>query len=250
MAIVKEILTDALIEVGILDPTLPIQADMANHALRTLNRMLDSFSVEDLMVYTENRDVYPLQIGVQRYEMGPASDPQLDPPITLSTTRPSNITRLSVLLTQSGPLPPEITIPILNTQEWQAVVVKNTVGGFPTSCYITGDFPTQNLYMWPIPQVQCSLVVYTWGILSRFDSISDVVNFPKGYEEALMYNLAVRIASAYGRQASPTTVEMARQGKARLRELNTENIYIGADSGLLGNNTGIAVASFGMVVDR
>lgn len=238
MTKVRELITDALIELGVIDPTQSLDANMAEHALRVLNRMLDAWSSENLMVFTENRNEYALALGKQTYTLGVGGD--------FNVARPVQITRLSVLL-NTGTL--ELPIPILLTQEWQRVSIKQLPSSFPTAAWITGDFPLQSIWVWPIPAVACSLVLYTWGQLLAFTSLDDTVQFPKGYADAIVSNLAVRLAATYGKQVSQSTGMLAQVSKSRIRTLNSEAIYIGSDPALTGNSSTIATRTFGLVVD-
>lgn len=241
MVKVRELIQEALSEIGVMDPTMSLDDSQANNALRSLNRMLDSWSNDDFFVYTENRSVIPLTNGVQSYTLGTGG--------TINMDRPVVISRASILLTGTTPSP-EIPIRILNTQEWQDVCVKTVQGGSPTSLYITGDFPLQNLIFWPVPNITCSFVMYYWGMLNQFASVNDDVVLPKGYEDAIVYNLAVRLCPTYGRQPSQLTVANASTARHRLRETNFEPIYIGSDPALgSGNFTTKGIRSFGYVID-
>lgn len=242
MTTVRTILSDALSEIGVLDPTMTMDADMASHALRMLNRMLEAWSAEDLLVYTMDRLTFPLTIGTQDYTIGTGG--------TINTPRPVQIERASILLTSQNPTQPvEIPIPILNTQQWQNYSVKNISSQFPTAVWLTGDFPLQKAYFWPIPQSQVSVIFYQWGLLDTFTSVNDAVEFPRGYEEAIVSNLAVRLCPTYGKQIPQATAILAQSSKNRLRTLNEEPIYIGSDPALLGISNTMAIRSFGLVVD-
>lgn len=240
MTTVRELIQDAAIEAGIQDPNESMSAEMSAHALRVLNRMLDAWSTEDLMVYTEERNVYALTIGQQDYTIGVGGN--------FNVARPVQVTRCSAILSGQTPVV-EIPIPILLTQDWQGVAVKTTTGSFPTSVYITGDYPLQKLSMWPIPSIACSIAIYSWGQLLAFSAITDTVQFPKGYADAIVYNLAVRLGNSYGRPLRPDIAGLAQQAKSRLRTINAEPIKIGSDSALTGNTSNIGVRSFGYVVD-
>ena len=240
MAKVREMIQDALSEIGVTDPTMSVDATTANHALRILNRMLESWSNEDFYVYTENRQELPLTSGRQDYTLGDGA--------FFNFPRPVVITRASILITGTSPSP-EIPIPILTTQEWQDVTVKQITGGFPTSVYITGDFPLQNLVFWPTPNVPCSFVLYYWGMLNAFTSLNDDVLLPKGYEDAIVSNLAVRLCPTYGRAVPQLTLANASASRHRLRETNAEPHYIGIGSYQSGVSSLKAIKSFGYVVD-
>ena len=239
MTKVRDLINDALSEIGVLDPTMAADANMANHALRILNRMLESWSNEDFYVYTENRQELPLTTGLQNYTLGDGAD--------FNFPRPVVVTRASILMTGTTPAP-EIPIPILTTQEWQDVCVKVVQGGMPTSVYLTGDYPLQKVIFWPIPTIPCSFVLYYWGMLSAFASINDNVLFPKGYEDAIVSNLAVRLCPTYGRAVPQLTLANASASRHRLRETNFEPSYIGTNPlGVSGSTKGIR--SFGYVID-
>lgn len=249
MTVVKDIVEDAVYELGILAPGDPLTPNISSHALRMLNRLVESLNIEGLLIYDEERNVYPLTVGTQTYELGPATDPQLDPPITLSTTRPVLISRLGVLLTENNPTN-EIGVSLLSDEDWAGVSVKQTTGGFPTGVHITGDFPTRKVECWPIPGMVCSLVVYNMRVIPTFTDLTNVISLPQGYEDLLMYNLAIRLAPSYGIQASPTTIELARQAKTRLRDIFTPECPISSDDALVGRANTIAIRSFGILVDE
>lgn len=241
MTTVRELIFDALIEIGVCDPTMALDANMGEHALRVLNRMLESWSNDDLMVYTENRDVYALTAGLQEYTLGGSSN--------FNAARPINITRASILLTATTPNV-EVPIQILLTQQWQNVSVKVVNGGFPTSVYVTGDFPLQKLIFWPVPQISCSAVIYSWGQLLAFSDITDTVSFPKGYSEAIVSNLAIRLCPTYGKQPSAATAGVARSSVDRIKCINNEPIYVGCDSpSRRSSGYSKAIQSFGYIVD-
>jgi len=61
--------------------------------------------------------------------------------------------------------------------------------------------------------------------------------------------LAVRAAPQYGRQVSPTTLEMARASKARIKAMNWEPVYRSADSAFRSSRNSIGNRSRGTVID-
>jgi len=239
MTTVLDIITDAHIALGVADPTNPLSSDAAAYGLRVFNRMLSSWNNEGLMVYTVNRTVFPITAGTQVWTLGTGG--------TLNMARPTRIHMASILI--PGTYPTEIPLQIFTDEEWQAVAVKNPSGGYPTGLWCTGDVPLNNLYLWPVPALTCSLVLYTWGRTAAFTDLSQAVVFPDGYEEAMVNGLALLLAPSFGIQPSPIIASVAGAAKLRIASLNWDPISLNVDSALMGSGTDIAMRSFGKVVD-
>ena len=239
MTTVREIITDAMIEIGILDPSEAASANQAAWALRHLNGMLEQWQNDDLLIYTVDRTLYPTVANQQIYTLGVGGDWATTQPV-----RPGQIDMVSVMV---GTV--EIPISVLNDEQWRDVTLKSTPSSFPLLMWSNGNFPLNTLYFWPIPTGIYSIVLYTWGQVSSFADINATVTLPKGYRDVLVFNLAKRLAPGMGVQASPNTSEEARKALATIKKMNWEPTYRSVDSALLGNHNNIAQRSRGMVVD-
>jgi len=243
MATVREICTDALIELGVLDPSETLDANQAAFALRTLNRMLQVWNTEDLMVYTVNRTTFNLVAGQQVYTLGTGGN--------FNMSRPARIDMISILV-NNGTYPLEIPLQILTDEEWRDTSIKTTPSIWPTKVWITGNMPLNSLYFWPVPQdstVDC--IIYSWGKMDGFTSINDTVSFPNGYEEALVTNLAMFLSSSYGIQPQGTLGLRAAMSKSAIQSLNVGPLYATVDGGLLsGRGNSLAIQTQGLQVDR
>ena len=239
MTTVLDIITDAHIALGAADPTNPLSPNAAAYGLRVFNRMLSSWNNEGLMVYTVNRMVFPITAGVQIWTLGSGG--------TLNMPRPARVQMASILI--PGANPTEIPLQIFTDEDWQRLAVKNPPGGYPTGLWMTGDVPLESVYLWPVPAFTCSLVLYTWGQTQAFTSLATTVQFPDGYEEAMVNGLALLLAPALGITPSPIIAAVAGAAKMRIASLNWEPISLSVDSALMGSGTDIAMRSFGKVVD-
>lgn len=239
MTTVRDILQDSLIEIGVLDPREAISGEDAARCFRVLNRMLSAWQTEDLMVYTVDRTAFNLVAGQQSYTIGVGGNFN-----TTYAVRPGQIDMASVIV--SGV---EIPIQVMNDEQWRDVTLKSVSSTFPLQMWSNGDYPLNTLYFWPIPAAVNSVVLYLWGQTVEFASVDTTVSMPQGYEEALVMNLAIRLASGYGTQPSPATVELARASKARIKRMNWQPTYRSVDSALLGNHNNIGQRSRGLVVD-
>lgn len=241
MTTVREIVTDALIQLGVCDPSESATADQAASALRELNRMIQAWNTEDLMIYTVDRQVFTLTVNKQFYTIGIGGDF-----VTTYPVRPGQIDLASVLVS-SGTV--EIPIEILNDEQWRDTTVKQVNSGYPLAMWSNGNYPLNTLAFWPVPQQVNSVVLYIWGQTSSFSDINASVTMPQGYEDALVSNLAIRLSPAYGVQPNPVLLQMAAQAKSRIKRMNWEPTYRSTDPALLGSHNSIGQRSRGYVID-
>lgn len=239
MATVREIVGDALIELGANGPADAMTAEDGAYALRALNRMVQKWSTEELTIYTVNRDLYALVAGTASYTLGTGG--------TWNSARPARIQMAAVMVNTARPI--EIPVQILTDEEWRDIAVKTTPSTFPTKIWATGNVPLNTIYCWPVPQDSTvQMVLYTWGRVNEFASLNDTVVLPLGYEEALVTNLAVALSNSYGMQVGPTLQQRAMASKAAIESLNVDPLYASFDS--FGGGRSVAIATGGLQVDR
>lgn len=236
MADARQIIQDALIQIGAVDVRDAMPAEDAAFGLRELNRMIASWNAEDLMVYTVDRQTFSFVPSQQFYTIGTGGD--------FNTSRPVVIEMASVLVNGA-----EIRIEILNDEQWRDVTLKTVSSTFPLQMWANGNYPLNTLAFWPIPTAVNTLVLYTWGQLPSFATVNQTVSLPQGYEDALVTNLAVRLSPGYGIQPSPVLMQNAQMAKARIKRINWEPTYRSVDSALLGSHSSVGDKSRGLVID-
>ena len=241
MSTVRDLITDALLEIGVISPVDAIEAEDAASGLRMLNRMISAWANDDLMVYTVDRQTFPLTVNKQFYTIGVGGDF-----VTTYPVRPGQINMASVLVA-GGTV--EIPIEILNDDQWRDMTVKQTNSGYPLAVWANGNYPLNTLAFWPVPQAVNSVVLYLWGQITAFPDVNAAVTLPQGYEDAIVYNLALRLAPGYGKSINPVTAEMARKSMAAVREMNWEPTFRRAESTLMGTHNSIGNRSRGYVID-
>jgi hypothetical protein len=229
----QNLIRDALRIAGVQQSGEALSADQASDHLRTLNRMLYSWDIERLMVYTINPMVYNLVPGTQFYLLGPETPPpgfaQLD------TVRPNKIEQAFIRVL-SGPQPYDRPLEIVQDEGWAAIGVKNVASPIPTILYNQGDYPATTIALWPLPNAANQLVLYVWNQLTKLADVNGSLDFPPGYEDAVVYNLAARLAPEYGFSLDPYSYQMASSSKHILKALNTSPLYLGCDKAVLGNS--------------
>lgn len=234
MTTVRELITDSLIEIGVIDPGEPLDAGTAQFALRTLARMLDRWSSEDLMIYTIKRNEFTLTANQQDYTLGTGGD--------FNIPAPAGIDMVSIL--QGGTIP-EVPVEIVSPAQWRDIAVKSTTSSYPTRVWIRKTEPLETLSFWPVPtDGSTKAAIYHWTLIGPYTSLDDVIQLPEGYEEAVMTNLAVYLAGPFKATIQPSLSQRAMTSKRNIELQNPTDWSVGTEL------TPIAISSFGIVVDE
>lgn len=225
----RDLVSASLRLIGAIASGDSMAAQEATDGLSALNRMLASWSTESLLVNAKVREVFPLVPGQQAYTMGVTGN--------FNTSRPLKIEAALIQVTGSSQ-PPELALQVLNMEQFASIVVKGVTSSIPTYLYCEGTNPLETLNLWPIPSTLQSIVLYSWKPLSTFPDINTDVVFPPGYDEALIYNLAIRLAPEYGKSTPGEVMQIATDAKAAIKRMNTKPQYLQIDDGIASKSGG------------
>ena len=102
--------------------------------------------------------------------------------------------------------PVDTMVTPLSSQEYQELSMK-TQSGTPTNAYYDTQINYGDLIVWPVPShVLDILVVEHEKTIADFDSTTDNPDFPTYWLDAIVSNLAVRIAPAYGKYTEASAI--------------------------------------------
>lgn len=207
----KRIVTRAMRKLGFLARTAePKDTELAD-AKNELRSMLDTWRLEKLMVVANSNLVFDLDPTKRIYTYSSASNSDF------VSERPVAILA-AVIDSGAGERWPleEITV-----AEYSALQNPNTPGTPSKFCY-AADYPQASIRLNCLPMqpllrltVQAPLVTLPADDTQEYD-------LPPGYEDALIYNLAVRIAPDLSVDLDQVTVAMARDSKRLIKLANFE----------------------------
>lgn len=223
---VVELITLALKDIGGIAKTQVPSPDELADAFAALNQMIDSWQAERLIVFENRRSVFPLTSGVAAYTIGVGG--------AFNIARPVWIQDAGLITTNTPTF--ELPIRMLTIDEYAALSLKTMTA--TQSWYLYNDYayPLSTLTFWPVPSATgLSVALYIPTAVSRFALTSDAVAFPPGYEEALRWNLAVRLCPSWGRQVDPVIAGMAMESLARIQRANKRLDTLGVDNALIGD---------------
>lgn len=196
----------------------------AQEALLMLNSMLALWQAEDLMPYGELISTFNLVNGTQTYTYGTGG--------VFNATRPQKITAANIILTSVSPAQ-RIPVDIINYQQWADISIQAQPSNtYPSVLYPDMAFPLMTLYLWGVPGSNLQLELFTWQQLQNFAALSDSFSMPPEYEEAIIYNLAVRLAPTMGLQAN---YDLAASSKATIQGLNAVTPVMECDEAIVAS---------------
>lgn len=100
----------------------------------------------------------------------------------------------------------EIQMAIVSYMSYFDIPVKGS-NGRPVQLHYNPDITSGDLYLWPRPDSSNYRIEFTYErILQDLDEATDDFDFPAEWLEPLMYQLAIRLAPAFGRDQKATAV--------------------------------------------
>lgn len=187
----SDLLYPALRLAGVtLAPGRKSSTDQEADAIGAINRMIGGWNIKPLMVFNKQITLWPTVANQQSYTLG--QDSGAGSPANWDGPRPTMIEFANLLLPGDQPIRREIKI--WTDEQWQRVPYQK-VYTYPEGLYSNGDFPFTRIYFYPIPDAVYQVELYTWQQIPRFTSKDDRVVLPPGYEDAIVNNGAVRLAS-------------------------------------------------------
>lgn len=113
-------------------------------------------------------------------------------------------------------------ISILNVEQYEMIGLKTLNGPWPKALYYQPTETLGNIYVWPNPS-QGEMHLFANTLFTRYSNLTDNINLPEGFNNALRWCLAERLMPMYGK-ASQTQIAMitafAAQAKSTLKRTN------------------------------
>ena len=239
----RDILIDALREIGVVGPREAGTADDLQIAKKAAGNLLEGWTTDRLFIRGITITDYPLISGQGQYTIGPGGD--------FNQVYPEDIERWSAHQSPGGQ-PFEIPRGRPATiQRWQAIRLKAlTVNGPVRQLYFDRSVDANgrgNIYIWPIPTTAQTITLYQW--LGQFTTIDPDASYdlPTGYSRAIQKNVALECVPSYGVGAVVTPL-LERQAASALADIKRANFQVReapiGDEYLIGNKSTGATDDF------
>jgi hypothetical protein len=220
MATARDIIEGSLRLLGAISGSENASAAEISNGILTFNDLLDSWANEKLTVHKITIEEFDLVVAQQSYTFGTAAN--------FNSARPIAIDRAYLKDTSQNP-DYEYPIEVISAEEWGNIQDKALTSSIPCKLYAQGTFPSETVYIWPIPTVAHKLVLHSRKPFTAIASASDTILLPPGYAKALKFNLAIDLAPEYGR---PVTIEIssgAIESKENIKRNNIKPVLMSSD---------------------
>ena len=207
MTTARELISDALGDIGVLDPVETMTAESAQHGLRTLNRILDRWRAQRLHVHTVS-DVVATFAGASA---------AVGPGLTINTPHPLRLEPGCYYV--RGGL--SFRLPVWSREDYNAVILKGMAGEYPQGVYYDRQ-TAGTVRVWPVPSSPVEYHLQVMAQLPDFADLDTDYQLPPGYRDALFYSLCERLPRAYNLPVDPGAAAEAAKARATLRKNNTE----------------------------
>lgn len=199
-------------------------AEEAADGLAVFNTMLDQWNTQQLYIYAITRSVFAHLASTASYALGPGA--------TWNTgTGVPRPPKIDTALYQDTAQDPDLEWPmhLYTDQEYQGIVLKGLQTEWPWGLHYNPTVPNGTVTFYPVPRLNGNTVLYYWQLFSAQSSTAANVTLATGYQEALEYNLARRLAHEYGKPLMPDTIAMAVESLARIKTLNHRTPLMSTD---------------------
>jgi hypothetical protein len=113
-------------------------------------------------------------------------------------------------------------VSVFSLEEYESIGLKSLNGPWPKGIYYQPSELLGTIYVWPNP-AQGEMHLFASTIFRQFSTLTDTIQLPPGYNNALRWCLAERLMPMYGK-ASTTQISMinafAAQAKATVKRTN------------------------------
>lgn len=187
-------------------------------AIDELNRLTGSLNCDRLNIYSITRQEFPLDPVKATYTIGLSPDALVTADFPVE--RPAGIESANIV-TGGGGSSVRYPLGIATVLQWSAIGSQTLPESIPETLYNDRGYPVSTLYLYGQPAAGQILELFTWVMVPSFQAVTDVILLPPGYEDALVLNLAVRLAPHFQKDSVPPDVRRdAQLALMRLQSIN------------------------------
>lgn len=215
--IVSALIARSLRTIGALAAGESPEASEQEDAFSILTTMLDAWRAERLTVFKTVRWAFTLVADTQAYTIGDGATFDIGGP------PPVYLDRAAIIWDNTAATPHEDPIDVFTEQEWARILQKTLTSTQPAGVHYRRDSPEGTLEVWPVQTLSTvDLVLYLPTPLTSPALATTDLSTPPGYEEAMVYNLAIRLAPEFGNKDVDLGLvrELARSSFATIQRSN------------------------------
>lgn len=223
-----DLITRAYKILGDADPGQPLTSDQSDTGLEALNAMLDSFSIQRLMIYEIRQEQLTWTANTASMTIGSGAD--------LDTHRPDRV-EVGTYFQDANNIAYPVDI-IRNRSVYDNIFDKTVTSSYPEVLFYETSSTWGTLYVYPKPTSSLSLFLNSWQPLQIFDNLTEVHILPAGYRRMIPFNLAKEISAEAGLPIPPLALQIANDSKAAIKRNNNLPILSQTETAFVLNGRG------------
>jgi len=213
---------------GVLSQGETPVANESDEALKALNSMVESWNNEKLMLYMLTNTMYTITSGTASYTYGPAGSGATWE--STGVTRPLILDKCSAFIRQSGT---DSNLEYYSNSRFNEICGKSDAG-YPSKWACDFNYPIATIRIFPVPnETDLTFGLTEQSALTKFNTISDTLVLPNGYEQALTYGLALELSPEYGVEPSALVLNTAQNSKFLIKRVNSVDVLLDCDNALI-----------------
>ena len=188
-----------------------LTATEKTECLDALNSMMESWSLERLLIYQLLQESFALTTSDGSYTIGSGAD--------FNTTRPVKIVDPCFIRDADNF---DTELQIIDADTYGKIAGKTSGNSYPEYLFYDGGYSTTStatIKLYPEPSASLTLFINSLKQLQTFSTISVTVMLPPGYQRAIESNLAIELAAGVV-SVPPEVIKIARESKAVIKGIN------------------------------
>jgi hypothetical protein len=123
----------------------------------------------------------------------------------------------------------------MDEDSYAALTIKTLSSALPLQCFYNTSISTMlgTLFFWPKVTQNVEIVLYTPQAVGVPTALTSILLGPPGYQEAFMYQLALRLCTPFGVTVPPLLPELATRAFATMKRPNVSPGILGVDAALV-----------------
>lgn len=221
MTTALDLITDALLEIGVAESGQSVNAEDGAIGLRYLNRLLQRWTNAPAM-FAVLPEVSVTLTGAGSYTIGPSGGTVAVRPIRID----------GAVYVDAGGLESPVTV--LSRAQWDAIAVKSVTSSVVSEVWYDATVTDGTVHVYPKGS-SGTLKLQGASLLTSFAGLSTAVTLPDGYESAIVPSLAIDLAPAFQVPVSQDLRIKATGAIRAIKRMNTEPLHLSV--GLVGGQT-------------
>jgi len=209
-----------------------LAAEDAAFALRRFQNQIDSWQADRLTLSLLNRTVFTLTSGTSSVTIGPSG-------ADITAQRPVWVSQVNYIIPGTSPAV-ETPMAPLNEDQYAGITIKGLSSSLPQQYFYQTNISSAlgTFFFWPTVSQNVQIVIYAPNGVTVPVDLDTVVIGPPGYQEAFMYQLAIRLCNGYGKQVPPLLMDLAQKAWNTMTRPNIEPGLLGVDAAVVSPNSG------------